>query len=373
MIYLDYAADTPAAREVLDVFSDTALRYAANPNSLHTPGRQAGARLAECTEQIKTLLNLKNSDVIYTSGATEANNLALKGVAEKYRNSGKHIIATYLEHSSVNGALAALQNSGFEIDYVDSGSDGLVDLEQLKALLRKDTILVSACYVDSEMGVTQKIHDIAAILSGYPGCRFHVDATQAVGKVPLSLDGADLFTFSPHKFYGLNGSGILIKKEELLLEPQIHGGLSATPYRSGTPALALAAACAKALELALAELAPRCEHVSGLNKKLRAALTKYPKVKINSTAYSVPHILSVSMPGVKTEDFRDELDAYGVCVSTRSACCAPNSVSRPVYAVTKDRKRAVSTLRVSLSHLTTEQDVDEFLACFEKCYDKFAG
>lgn len=373
MIYLDYAANTPVNKEVLDVFNDVSVQFIANPNAAHALGRLAGSRLEECSKQICALLNISDSDVIYTSGATEANNLAVKGISEKYRNNGKHIITTYLEHSSVNGAMAALQNEGFEVDFVDCGSGGLIDMDHLKTLLRRDTILLSVCYVDSETGVTQNIDDIAMLLSGYPSCRFHVDATQAIGKIPVRLDKTDLFSFSPHKFYGLNGIGVLIKKESILLEPQLHGGMSTTPYRSGSPALALAASAAKALELAVTDINVRYDDVCTLNRKLRAALVIYPKVKINSTHYSVPHILNISIPGVRTEEFREALDSYGIYLSTRSACCAPNSVSRPVYAITKDKKRATSTLRISLSHLTSERDIDDFLTCFKACYDKFAG
>lgn len=373
MIYLDYAANTPVNKEVLDVFNEVSLQYIANPNAAHALGKLANIRLEECTERIRALLNVPDREVIYTSGATEANNLAIKGIAGKYKNTGKHIITTYLEHSSVNGAMAALQSIGFEVDFVDTGSDGLIDIEHLKTLLRRDTILVSVCYVDSETGVTQQIDAIAALLSGYPSCRFHVDATQAVGKIPVLLAIADLISFSPHKFYGLNGCGVLIKKENVLLEPQIHGGISSTPYRSGSPALGLAAATAKALELAIPEINARFDYVRSLNRKLRTALEKYPKVKINSTSCSVPHILNISILGVRTEEFREALDARGIYLSTRSACCAPNSVSRPVYAITKDKKRALSTLRISLSHLTSDQEADEFLSCFKACYDKFAG
>lgn len=370
MIYLDYAADTPADRKVLDEFYDVTLRYPANPNALHTLGRQAGERLDKCTAQIAGLLKLKDSEVIYTSGATEANNLAIKGVAEKYRSMGRHIITTYLEHASVNGAVAALVDRGFEVDYVDPRSDGRVDMDHFRSLLRRDTILVSVCYVDSELGITQNIDEIAGVLAGYPACKLHVDATQAVGKIPLALERADLFSFSPHKFYGLSGSGVLVKKENVLLEPQMHGGLSTTPYRSGSPALAQAAACAKALDMALPGVEARLDYVRGLNRKLRDALAKFPKVKMNSTEFSVPHILNISLPGVKTELFREELNKLEVYLSTRSACCAPNSVSRPVYAVTKDRKRATATLRISLSHLTTIQELDDFLSRFKECYDK---
>ncbi len=365
MIYLDYAANTPVSGEVLQTFCEVSRNYIANPNSPYSLGIQAAKRLDEATQQIKELLNVEKSEIIYTSGASESNNLAIKGTALQYKKYGRHIITTYLEHSSVNGAVAALQNMGYEVDYVDITKSGLVDLEHLKELLREDTVLVSICYVDSEVGIRQQINKIAELIKSYPHCFFHVDATQAVGKIPVNFENVDLITFAPHKFYGLNGCGVLIKKQGMLLEPLIHGGISTTPFRSGTPALSLIASTAKALSLAVSELNARYEYVEKLNKKLREALKRYPNVKINSTEQSVPFILNISVKGAKSEDFQAELAANEIYVSTKSACCAPNTASRPVYALTRDKKAALSTLRISLSHLTTVSELDEFLKCFD--------
>ena len=371
MIYLDYAANTPVNEEVLQTFCEVSRQYIANPNSPHQLGKSAKKRLDESTKQIAELMNVKENEIIYTSGASESNNLAIKGVACQYKKYGKHIITTYLEHSSVNGAIAALRNMDYEVDYVDVTENGLVDLQHLKELLREDTVLVSICYVDSEVGIRQEIDKIAELLSAYPHCMFHVDATQAVGKIPVCFDHIDLMTFAPHKFYGLNGCGILLKKEKVLLEPLIHGGISTTPYRSGTPALGLIAATAKALSLAEAERESRYAYVAQLNSELRAAFKHYPKIRINSTANSIPFILNISITGAKSEAFQAELEAHEIYVSTKSACCAPNTVSRPVYALTKDKKAALSTLRISLSHLTSSADIQAFLSCFDDCYNKF--
>jgi cysteine desulfurase len=370
MIYLDYAANTPVNEEVLQTFCEVSREYIANPNSPHPQGRRAKSCLDEATSQIAQIMNVQENEIIYTSGASESNNLAIKGIAQQYKKYGRHIITTYLEHSSVNGAMAALQNQGYEVDYADITESGLVDLEHLKELLREDTILVSICYVDSEVGIRQQIDKIADLLTAYPHCFFHVDATQAVGKIPVPLAHVDLLTFAPHKFYGLNGCGVLIKKESVLLEPQIHGGISTTAFRSGTPALGLIVSTAKALALAASEMDARYEYVEGLNQKLRTALKRYPKVRINSTAQSVPFILNISIAGAKSEDFQAALAAQEICVSTKSACCAPNTVSRPVYALTKDKKAALSTLRISLSHLTPLSHIEAFLACFDDCYTK---
>lgn len=371
MIYLDYAANTPANEQVINMFSEVSRSFLANPNSTHKLGRMAAERLSESTKKIASILEVLESEVIFTSGASESNNMAIKGAAAQNKKFGKHIISTFLEHSSVNGAVGYLKNDGYEVDYVEITQDGLIDLNSLKELLRNDTILVSICYVDSEVGLRQPIIEIGKIIRNYPKCIFHVDATQAVGKIHVNLENVDLITFAPHKFYGLNGCGVLIKKENILIEPLIHGGTSTTAFRSGTPALGMIAATEKALELAYENLDSNYDYVKKINEKLKKTLSKYQNVKINSNENSVPFILNISINKVNTEEFKLELEKYDIYVSTKSACCAPNTASRPVYAMTKDRKRALSTLRISLSHLTKEEEINLFLEAFDKCMKKF--
>lgn len=368
MIYLDYSANTPADPIVLDAFYQTERRYIGNPNSTHPAGQAARAELERATDGICALLGVRPEEIIYTSGASESNNLALKGIVQASRHIGRHIISTALEHSSVGGALSALQQQGCEIDLVDILRDGTIDLEQLRELLREDTVLVSVCAVDSELGMVQPIREIAAILKDYPNCRLHVDATQAVGKTELVLDGVDTMSIAPHKFYGLNGSGILIKKRELIIEPQIHGGSSTTPYRSGTPTLALAVSIEKALGLALEQQEQRAAHVKALNTLVRTALSEYPAVRFNSPENAVPHILNLSVNGVKGTVFQRELGRHGVCVSVKSACSTEGTPSKAVFAVSRDRKNALSSWRISLSHLTTSDEIEEFLKIFDRCY-----
>lgn len=371
MIYLDYAANTPADEQVINIFSEVSRNFIANPNSSHKLGLLASERLKESTKKIAELLNVQENEIIYTSGASESNNLAIKGIAGQYKKYGKHMITTYLEHSSVNGAVEYLKNNGYEVDYADIDADGRVDLQSLKSLIRKDTILISICCVDGEVGIEQPIDEIIRLISDYPNCYFHTDATQAIGKVPASFANVDLVTFAPHKFYGLNGCGVLIKKENVLLEPLIHGGVSTTPFRSGTPSLNMIVATEKALSLAYESLDERYNYVKNINLKVKNELKKYKDVMINSTEYSVPYILNISINKVNTEQFKAALEDHDIFVSTKSACCAPNTVSRPVYALTKDRKRALSTLRISLSHLTSEADIAVFLEKFDECYKKF--
>ena len=200
-----------------------------------------------------------------------------------------------------------------------------------------------------------------------------MDATQAVGKTELVLDGVDTMSIAPHKFYGLNGSGLLLKKKDLVIEPQIHGGSSTTIYRSGTPALALAVSSEEALRLALENQEKRIAYAEALNRYLRDELAKYPAVRINSPENAVPHILNLSVRGVKGTVFQRELGKRGVCVSVKSACSTEGTPSKAVFAVSRDRKNALSSWRISLSHLTTWEELQEFLRIFDSCYKELVA
>ncbi len=185
MIYLDYSANTPVSEDVLRCFCETEREFFGNPNSTHDAGKAAKERMDEITVSIAGLMGAAPEEIIYTSCASESNNTALKGIAALARSRGMHIISTALEHSSVGGCLTALQEQGFEVDLVDIDRNGKIDLEHLRELLRRDTILVSVCLVDSELGTIQPVSEIAEILRDFPDCRLHVDATQAMGKIPV--------------------------------------------------------------------------------------------------------------------------------------------------------------------------------------------
>ena len=369
MIYLDYSANTPVDEAVLQRFCEVERNCPGNANSRHAAGTAAKAAIDAATQSIARSLNVQPAEIIYTSGASEANNFAIKSIARLERHHGRHIISTPLEHSSVSGTLTALQEQGYEIDLVDIKQDGTVDLAHLRELLRPDTILVAVTAVDSELGVVQPVAEIAEMLKACPHCHFHVDATQAIGKLPVSFEGIDTMSLTAHKFYGLNGIGVLVKRRGLALEPLIHGGESTTIYRSGTPTVALASSLACALDLAVTDLPGRVGHVAKLNAELRAALRTYPLVRINSPEHAIPHVLNLSVRNVKGTVFQRELDARGVCVSVKSACSSDGLPSRAVFAVSHDRRNALSSWRISLSHLTTEQEITDFMQAFDACYN----
>ena len=200
MIYLDYSATTPVNDQVLESYIKASQNFIGNPNSLHRLGIEANQLINDATEQVANLLHIRPSEIIYTSGSSESNNTAIKGIALKYQNRGKHIITTELEHSSVIAPLQYLMDLGFEVDFVKLDSNGKIDLEHLKSLLREDTILVTIASVSSELGILQPIEEIGKLLKEYPKCFFHVDLTQSIGKVNLSLENIDLASFSAHKF-----------------------------------------------------------------------------------------------------------------------------------------------------------------------------
>lgn len=368
MIYLDYSATTPVNKEVLDSFNKASIDFIGNTNSLHGLGVTANKLVNSATKQIKEILKLSESEIIYTSGSSESNNLAIKGVCLKYQNRGKHIITTKFEHSSTYSPIDYLKTLGFEVSYVNSLENGVIDLKHFESLIREDTILVSINAINSEIGIKQPIEEIGYILKKYPKCFYHVDLTQAIGKIEVNFDNIDLASFSAHKIYGIKGIGCLIKKENVLLEPLIHGGKSTTIYRSGTPAHPLIASFAKTIRLAFIDLNDRYEYVKKLNTYLKDNLIKYQNVFINSNDNCIPHILNVSIVGVKSETFMHALEKYGVYVSTKSACSDEESLSESVLALTNDKEKAKSSIRISLSYLTTMEELENFLNIFDKCY-----
>jgi len=369
MIYLDYSATTPVNKEVLDSFNKACLDYPGNPNSLHKLGTSNAKLINDATNQIKELLHINDMEVIYTSGSSESNNTVIKGVASKYSNRGKHIITSPFEHSSVNAPLNYLASQGFDIDFVELNEDGTVNLDNLKSLLRDDTILVSISSVNSELGILQPIEKIAEIVKEYPKCFFHSDMTQSIGKVNIPIENIDFVSFTAHKFFGLKGIGVLLKGESIVIDPLIMGGKSTSIYRSGTPAAPLIVSISKALRLALENQEDKIKHIKELNDYLRNSIKDMEGIYINSTDKSIPHILNISVIGVKPETMLHALEAHDIYISTQSAC-STGTISKAVMALTHDEARAASSIRVSISYVTTKEEIDEFIKYFKECYSE---
>lgn len=369
MIYLDNSATTMVDDRVLDTFNKVCKNYPGNSNSLHSLGIKSKELEDYATEKISNLLGVKPSEIIYTSGASESNNTVLKGVASKYKNRGNHIITTPLEHSSILETCKYLESKGFIIDYVKIKDNGLIDIEDLERLLTDNTILVSVAYVDSELGIRQDIDTISKIVKKHPKCYFHVDATQAIGKIKVDPTSIDFISMSAHKIFGLKGIGLLIKKDNIVIDNLIHGGKSTTIYRSGTPALPLICSLMKALELVIPNIDKNYEYVSSLSNKIKDNLKKYDNIHINSTENSIPYIINFSVIGVKPETFIHAMEEEDIYLSTKSAC-STSDVSLSVDSIYHNREISMSSIRISLSYKNTEEEIDKFIKVFDKIYNK---
>lgn len=364
MIYLDYSATTPVDEEVIDTYSKVCKEFIGNPNSLHKLGLEAKKLIDASTNQIAKILKVKPSEIIYTSGASEANNMAIKGVVSKYSNRGKHIITTELEHSSIIAPLNYLQSKGYEVDFVKLDENGLVDLDDLNNLIRDDTVLVSIASVNSEVGIRQDLKKIRKVISKNPRTIFHSDVTQSIGKEKIDLSVVDLASMSCQKFFGMKGCGALYKRDGLIIDPLIHGGKSTTIFRSGTPATPLIASFAKALRLVYEDFEKKDNYIRELNSYFIDKLSKLD-VSINSNKYCVPQVVNLSIKGIKPETMQHALEEYEIYISTQTAC-STGDYSRAVYAVTHSKERASHSIRVSLSYKTTYEEIDDFIDVFSR-------
>ena len=364
MVYLDYCANAPVDPQVLDTFYNITKNIYANPNSIHKLGREAARILDEHADHIASYFNVTREELIFTSGATESNNLAIKGICERYRNRGKHIIIGAMEHNSLVSSAMRMQEMGFEVELAPIDQDGHVDLEELEWMIRDDTILVAIAAVDSELGIVQDIPAIGKLLAKYPQLYYHVDASQAIGKVDLDYSLCDLITFTPHKFGGIIGTGVLVKRKDVSLKIQMDGGKSTSIYRSGTPMLANVVACDEALTIAMAHQQERESYVHMLQQNLLDFLKDFPEVHINNTKYSDAYVVNFSILGVRAELFSEALEAHEIYLSTKTSCCPVNAPSKIVFALTKDKKLASTSLRLSLSHLTTPEEIEAFKQAF---------
>ena len=370
MIYLDYSATTPVNDSVLDTYVKVTKNYIGNPNSLHKLGLESNKLINDATRQIKKILDIEEKEIIYTSGASEANNLAIFGVCRKYKNRGKHIITTRLEHSSVSECFNELEKEGFRVSYVEIDRDGRVKLDDLKSLICDDTILVSICAVNSEIGLMQDLDGIGNLLKKYPKVIFHSDITQAIGKVKLNLWNVDMASMSSQKFYGMKGVGALLKNKNLEIEPIIYGGKSTTIYRSGTPATALIVSMSKALRLAYEDFEEKYAHVLELSNYLKQKLQLIDGIILNSTSYSLPHIVNIIILNVKPETILHALEEDDIYISTQTACHKAGDLSTSVLELTKNELYATHSIRISISYLTTKNEINQFIDTLKEKIDK---
>ena len=369
MIYLDYSATTPVIDEVLDSYVHVTKDFIGNANSIHSLGVRSKELLLKATKQISEILNCDINEIVYTSGASESNSTALKGVAFKHCKKGKHIVSSPLEHKSVLETLKYLEMCGFEVSYVKLMPNGQIDLKHLESLIRDDTILVSICAVNSEVGYKSPLKTIRQIINKKnSNVIFHSDMTQALGKTKVNLYDVDLASFSGHKVYAPKGIGILYKSKKVIIEPLIWGLTENAKFRGGTPPLPLIVSLAKAMRIMNENLVSNIKKVAQLNELLINGLND-DKIHINSNNLCVPHIVNLSLKSIRSETFVRALEKYEIYISTNSACSSLES-STVLKAVTDDKTINTTSIRISLSHFTTKLEINEFIRIFYKVYDE---
>jgi cysteine desulfurase len=361
MIYLDNAATTrmrPEAREAMEPFLDADY---GNASSLHAAGRRARRALEDARETVASSLGADPKEIVFTSGATESNALAVAGAAEALRSRGDHAITTAIEHPSVLENFARLEKQGWRVTRVPVDGHGLVDPAQVAAAMTPRTVLVSVVAVNSEVGTMQPL---AAIRKVSTGAVLHTDAAQAIGKVAVNLRDVDLLTFSAHKIHGPKGAGGLWVRKGTPLAAQLVGGGQEFERRAGTENVAGAVGLAAVMRLAASGRERDAAHMESLRERLRAGLERLGGVRIHGhPERRAPHILNVAFEGVEAESLILSLDAAGVCVSTGSACASMSLVpSHVLKAMGIPAELARGSLRFSLSILTTEAEIDGALA-----------
>ena len=361
-IYLDYSATTPTDPRVAEKMIPFLFEKFGNPASRsHAFGWEAEAAVEEARAEVAKLVGADPKEIIWTSGATESNNLALKGAARFYSGKGKHLITVKTEHKAVLDTCRDLEREGFEVSYLDVLDNGLLDLEVLKAAIRPDTSLVSVMFVNNEIGVIQPIAEIGEICRG-KGIIFHVDAAQATGKVNVDLGAlkVDLMSFSAHKTYGPKGIGALYvrRKPRIRLEAQMHGGGHERGFRSGTLATHQIVGMGEAFRIAREEMAEESERVGALRDRLLKGLSDIEQVFVNGDLVQrVPHNLNISFAYVEGESML--MAIKDLAVSSGSACTSASlEPSYVLRALGRDDELAHSSIRFTLGRFTTEEEVD---------------
>ncbi|MGG0888753.1 cysteine desulfurase family protein [Cytobacillus horneckiae] len=370
MIYFDNSATTQPYKEAVDSFVKVSSNYFGNPSSLHGFGEKAERLIMQAREQIADLLGVRSNEIYFTSGGTEGNNMAIKGAALMYRNRGRHIITSSIEHPSVKEALLQLETLGFEVSYLPVDSYGIIDITALEREIREDTILVSIMHINNETGSIQPIGKIGDILKSYPKAHLHVDYVQGIGKVPLNIaeHQIDLCTISSHKFHGLKGTGALFIRDGVHISPLLSGGNQENKMRSGTENTGGIVAMAKALRMTMEEMKANGGQLLSIKTYLMKELGEMEEVIIHTPVeHAAPHIINFSIKGFKAEVFVHALEEKDIYISTTSACSSKHSsVSGTLICMGVAEKIAKSAVRVSLSYKNTMDEAKIFVTAVKK-------
>jgi cysteine desulfurase len=370
MYYYDHCASTPMYGTVITTITELMELHYANAAALHRSGAEAMKLVDRARASIAERMGALPQEVIFTSGGTESNNLAIKGSLLKVTRASKHMITTAVEHASVYECARQLESQGLDVTFVPVNHEGKVSPDEIRKAIRKDTVLVSVMHVNNETGVIQPIEEIGALLSNYPHIRFHVDGVQALGKVPFSLkdSGVHLYTASAHKFGGPKGAGFLLLKEGVELTPIFSGGEQEQGVRSGTHNVPGIVGMAQALRLALESQESRREIMYALRRQLLEIVAHIPELLVNGIQdnqagaielRSAPHVVSLSYPGMRPEVIVHMLEEHGIQVSTQSACSSKSlKPSRVLLAMGYDEARASGCIRISFGDEHTSKDIE---------------
>ena len=363
MIYLDHSATTPVDDEVMDTFIKANASFWGNPSSLHNFGALAEQVVIKSSRQILELLNATHHQVIFTSGATESNNLAIKGLAA--RHPGGHMITTKIEHPAVYEVCLQLENQGFSISYLDVTRSPTEMALELESLINKDTFLVSCMHVNSEMGLVLPIKEMGDVIAKHPKVKFHVDAVQSVGKFEVDIDqmNIDLLSLSAHKIHGIKGVGALVMRQKMQLDPQTLGGGQMDGIRSGTVNVAGVAGLAKALRLVCENRDANFNQMSKLYHDIIRKLYVLKGIQINSRfMHQSPYIVNFCVQGIRGETLVHALETHDIYISARSACSSKQrQASYVLLALGFDDVTATESVRVSFAHHTTMEEIDKFI------------
>ncbi|EMF0080888.1 cysteine desulfurase [Enterococcus hirae] len=377
MIYFDNSATTPIFPQSLDAYIKTSQRIIGNPSSLHDLGNQANRLLQQARKQIAELITVTPDEIYFTSGGTEGDNWVLKGTMIEKREYGNHMIISGIEHPAVSETAEQLKSLGVEVSIAPVNNQGFVIVDELKKLIRKDTVLVSIMAVNNEIGSIQPILEISELLKEYPKIHFHVDAVQAIGKVSLSewlTERVDFATFSAHKFHGPRGIGFIYWKKGRRLAPLLNGGGQEKNQRSGTENVPAIVSMAKALRIALDRKLQKPDHTKHLKEALINALKAYEKVTIFSEGEDyAPHILCFSLKGIRGEVLVHALEEKQIFISTTSACSSRKHLaSSTLHAMHVPDDLATSAVRISLDESNSMAEVEQFMIIFKQLYKKFS-
>lgn len=374
MIYFDNSATTKPYKEVVDSFVKVSTDYFGNPSSLHHIGGEAEKLLSKGRKQIAELLDVKSSEVVFTSGGTESNNLAVKGTALLHRNRGNHIITTTVEHASIRESFHQLRELGFRTTFIPVNREGRVNVKDIEKALTDQTILVSVMHVNNEVGTIQPIEEIGNLLKNYPKVLFHVDHIQGVGKVPLNLQksSVDLCSFSGHKFHGLKGTGLLYIRDGVNLQPVLTGGSQERKYRSGTENVAGMVALAKAFRMSFENKHKYSQNILQIKETIIKGIEEVEEITVHTPINgAAPHIINFSVKGLKAEVFVHALEEKEIYVSTTSACSSKKKeASSTLIAMGVHEDLVKSAIRISLSYENTIEEALFVVAAIKETVNK---